>query len=246
MNLKKKECPFLGLMDDPETRMSYPSLMNCCHHAKPVEAIDQAFQNDYCLTEHYIDCPVYKQKEKKPLPSDLRISRQIRNAPKRAFWAKIIMIVALIALSILMVYRLFSQTEIIIPQTGSQTVSADEFAPTIDSRLIEYKATVNGLATKRAALTNDAAVDLTDSAFFETSSELTIIPNTTMTVTPTITQTATPTTTSTPTPTQTPTHTPTKTYTPSPTSTPTATKTLTPTFTPTETEDPRLRYLDKP
>ena len=65
-------CPHLGLREDKETAISYPAEMNCCYHARPVAYVSFDHQRRYCLTEHYSECSVLKQKKLVSLPKKYR------------------------------------------------------------------------------------------------------------------------------------------------------------------------------
>ena len=69
----RRICPFLGVLEDPETSLGFPSEMNYCHAAEPpgVPRFDQ--QLDRCLSLTYLGCPVYSAQEKGPLPKDIRL-----------------------------------------------------------------------------------------------------------------------------------------------------------------------------
>lgn len=65
-------CPFLGLADDPQTRLAYPSAWNLCHRAAPPAAARDEHQSLYCLTSGYTVCPVLRGKRSAPLPDAIR------------------------------------------------------------------------------------------------------------------------------------------------------------------------------
>ena len=70
-------CPYLGRESDPGTSAAFPSEWNCCHHALPVVAVQLSYQQDFCLSRKFVDCPVYKRGQKDiPLPSELRFDHQ--------------------------------------------------------------------------------------------------------------------------------------------------------------------------
>jgi hypothetical protein len=264
MNEKLKMCPFLGFGYDPDTKTSYPSIMNCCHHAKPVEPVHLSRQNEYCLTGNYMNCPIFQRDEEFSLLDDFRIPGSPRSLFRKFTWIRVVLIVAFVVISLLILFGLLFPTEMIIPQTGSQTVSPAEYAPTLVTPTEDKARILSENATKSAQLAIETAFALTKTALLQTPGSLTITPSLTSTLTPTytatLTRTATPTWTFTPTLTRT--ATPTKTYTPTPTRTasPTKTFTLTPTRTPTRTatstptktqtptatEVPSLRNLDTP
>jgi hypothetical protein len=52
-------CPYLGLIDDPETCLAFPTERNSCQRTIPVELISLEHQATYCLTYKYTECPIY-------------------------------------------------------------------------------------------------------------------------------------------------------------------------------------------
>jgi len=68
-------CPFLGLADDPQTRLAYPSVWNLCQRAAPPAAAREEHQRLYCLTSRYGTCPVLLSKQNAPLPDAIRAPR---------------------------------------------------------------------------------------------------------------------------------------------------------------------------
>jgi hypothetical protein len=69
----KRICPFLGLVDDSQTSLAYPSENNYCHLAIPVSAPNINHQRSRCLTGSFAACPVYTRKRKGPLPAGVRL-----------------------------------------------------------------------------------------------------------------------------------------------------------------------------
>ena len=67
-----ERCPHLGLHDDPDTSLAYPSIWNCCYRAAPSTSVLVSHQAETCLRPSYIHCPVYLARESMPLPSNLR------------------------------------------------------------------------------------------------------------------------------------------------------------------------------
>jgi len=76
-------CPFLGLEDDPDTALAFPSIWNCCHHCKPVVSINIDHQRDYCQSTRYPDCPAYLQPPDQILPDEIH-SKNPTNSASRA------------------------------------------------------------------------------------------------------------------------------------------------------------------
>ncbi|NOY99954.1 MAG: hypothetical protein GXP40_12280 [Chloroflexi bacterium] len=68
-----KRCPYLGMRDDPETALGFPSNWNYCHNAKPVAIPDLEHQRNACLTARHTACPVFCAEKRGSLPKDLRV-----------------------------------------------------------------------------------------------------------------------------------------------------------------------------
>ncbi|MCE7906007.1 MAG: LysM domain-containing protein [Anaerolineae bacterium CFX3] len=68
-------CPYLGLNDDPDTAISYPSPWNYCFRARPPAPIKPSYQAEVCFTRGHVSCPVYQAERAGPLPPELRGER---------------------------------------------------------------------------------------------------------------------------------------------------------------------------
>ena len=69
-----KICPYLGIINDPQTITNYPSAANACHRAKPtLVAMDH--QSNYCLCDSHIECEGYVNGWKNGFPAELRLKR---------------------------------------------------------------------------------------------------------------------------------------------------------------------------
>ena len=71
----KGTCPHLGIPDDPQTCLAFPSEWNLCYRAKPVSAVSLGQQRKTCLLPVYTRCPVFLRERAGPLPSKLRGAR---------------------------------------------------------------------------------------------------------------------------------------------------------------------------
>ncbi|MDT8381820.1 MAG: LysM peptidoglycan-binding domain-containing protein [Brevefilum sp.] len=65
-------CPYLGLKDDPETSISYPSVSNVCLHSINMVTPNLNYQKSVCLTKAYLDCFVYLSPDEKKMPESLQ------------------------------------------------------------------------------------------------------------------------------------------------------------------------------
>jgi hypothetical protein len=122
-----RDCPYLGMVHDQQTKTSYPSVLNYCHHAKPVDVVRISYQNDYCLTGQYPTCPVFMRDKKGSLPRELRASpSQISNQRKVRRSLILIVIVVILALVITLL-GLFFLNQLVIPPPGGRAVGVVEF-----------------------------------------------------------------------------------------------------------------------
>ena len=65
-------CPHLGVEEDLQTCLGYPSPWNLCHHCKPASPVRLSHQRDMCLAQAHTGCPVFQSPEAHPLPLALR------------------------------------------------------------------------------------------------------------------------------------------------------------------------------
>ncbi len=94
-------CPFLGLTDDPDTALSYPSAINRCHHAKPIAPINREHQVNACLNSNFTTCPVYLNNQVEPFPKEFGIGFAIQNRRKR--WVRIVSFVGVAVVCVLLI-----------------------------------------------------------------------------------------------------------------------------------------------
>ena len=95
-------CPHIAFEDDPDTAVAYPSVFNCCYHAKPVMPVNLSVQRKYCLSGMHQQCPVYQRVEPAALPKSFR--GQQTKLTARKGWVSLAALagVALIGLAILL------------------------------------------------------------------------------------------------------------------------------------------------
>jgi hypothetical protein len=59
-DIREWVCPYLGLADDRETALSFPSHRNLCFHVKPAALLALEHQNSYCLSPSHLNCEAYQ------------------------------------------------------------------------------------------------------------------------------------------------------------------------------------------
>lgn len=112
-------CPYLGLMDDADTSLTFPSVGSGCHCSRPIASPNLRHQAEYCLSDNHRQCPVFlNQHEASPLPNHLRASHsrmdESMRSPARVFVFVFIGIVALAGL-----FWGFSTLGLILPNAAS-------------------------------------------------------------------------------------------------------------------------------
>jgi LysM repeat protein len=70
-----RTCPSLGLMDDKDTSLGFPSKWNTCQRSNPLAPPRFEHQEEFCLGGKYRECPLFLSQQTMPLPKDLRIPR---------------------------------------------------------------------------------------------------------------------------------------------------------------------------
>lgn len=93
-------CPYLGLREDPDTALGYPSAWNSCHHASPVVSPSIEHQREVCLTDRYAeDCPIFASEGKKALPKELRMPKPRGGKRVAARWGLVGLVLVFVLLS---------------------------------------------------------------------------------------------------------------------------------------------------
>lgn len=80
-------CPHLGLADDPQTALAYPSEWNLCYHCRPARPADLEHQSRYCLAPGHSACPIFLAAGGAAMPAALRLqaTRRSRRRPAIVF-----------------------------------------------------------------------------------------------------------------------------------------------------------------
>ncbi len=64
-------CPFLGLAEDSQTSLSYPSAVNFCHRSRPYGTPKLDFQQSFCFSDNHSTCPVFTRSGRAALPGEM-------------------------------------------------------------------------------------------------------------------------------------------------------------------------------
>jgi hypothetical protein len=91
--LGRKACPHLGIKDDPQTCLAYPSEWNLCQHVSRPSAVNLEHQRVTCLTSNHTACPVFQGKRRLALPRELRVQRSLLKSKSTPFWLLMFLLV---------------------------------------------------------------------------------------------------------------------------------------------------------
>ncbi len=75
-----ERCGSLGLLEDPETALGFPSIWNYCHKARPASAVALSYQRDFCQTAAHRQCPLLQENARRRLPPEARVRTSIGSA----------------------------------------------------------------------------------------------------------------------------------------------------------------------
>jgi hypothetical protein len=78
-----ERCVFLGLLEDPQTALGFPSIWNYCHKARPAGSVALAYQRDFCQAAAYCRCQLIQEPEARRLPSEARSQSGASSAFRR-------------------------------------------------------------------------------------------------------------------------------------------------------------------
>jgi hypothetical protein len=100
-NITNRPCPFLGLLDDPETSQGFPSIWNYCHHSQPIASPAIKHQKEFCLGGRHGECPVFLSRQASPLPTEIRAAITPVSGKRNQFLQKLVL--GLTALGVILV-----------------------------------------------------------------------------------------------------------------------------------------------
>jgi hypothetical protein len=75
-------CPYIGLSDDADSSVAFPSNSNYCHRGQPAAGVRFNHQQEFCLGKKYIECPVFLREAAGPLPEHIRAHRAHVKTPQ--------------------------------------------------------------------------------------------------------------------------------------------------------------------
>jgi len=84
-------CPYLGLQDDPETQVAFPSAINFCHHLKTPGAVSLEYQRTFCQSGRHILCEVFPQGHYTRLPAGAQVAAGERTMIRRSWLLTMVM-----------------------------------------------------------------------------------------------------------------------------------------------------------
>lgn len=96
---KLERCVYLGLREDPQTALAFPSVWNFCHKVRPPRTVALAYQRDICQLAAHRQCPIVEAERVRALPPEARGRNPYGMAPGKVYWI-ILVVLALLAIGL--------------------------------------------------------------------------------------------------------------------------------------------------
>jgi LysM repeat protein len=133
--MNPKSCPHLGLRNDTQTALGFPSQGNFCHHIKPPVPIRRDHQQNYCLSAGYTACPLIVQPDKKEALQIIDVDPTRRRLiTLLKYGSALLLLLIIVAGAIIEAGKIFNQTEEIpINPTTNETQDPAELTAAVSS-----------------------------------------------------------------------------------------------------------------
>lgn len=155
------KCPYLGLKEDANTALDFPSQGNYCHHSRPIAPVNTDHQEQFCLTGDHTQCPVYKSIMPVPLPAAILGTVEEESTPRKnaVLYGIPVIIAGIAALAFawnVLGARIGAQSPI-IPGTGAGSPGSSSWAwlPESEQRLQQNTSTPTDLPAVANCLRQD-------------------------------------------------------------------------------------------
>lgn len=155
-----RTCPSLGLMDDKDTSLGFPSKWNTCQRSNPIAPPRFEHQEEFCLGGKYGECPLFLSQQAVPLPQGLRIPRSsadmTRKNSRRNLVIALMIFIAVLAVGWRMAAGRWEASPLSAQATWTAPPSAKPtltliYPPTISVAVMPTMTlTVSGMATDAA------------------------------------------------------------------------------------------------
>lgn len=122
-------CPHLGLSDDSDTCISYPSDWNLCYKARSATAPRLEHQRAFCLSKEYTGCPVYLNQNIVSLPRELKLPHNPHRARSLNMLSAVLLGLLILTLAGL-AYWQFIQQDGVLPFLPQRNLFGLALSPT--------------------------------------------------------------------------------------------------------------------
>ena len=103
-------CPALGLMDDADTSLAFPSIWNCCYRSRPIASPNIKYQEEFCLNVDHYECPFFLSEKPLPLPGHIRAPRPgIIKRNKKTIWRTLFFVLIVLVLLVALAWGIWGQ-----------------------------------------------------------------------------------------------------------------------------------------
>ncbi len=113
---KLERCTYLGLREDPQTALAFPSVWNFCHKVQPARTVALAYQRDICQLAAHRQCPIVEAERVRALPLEARGRNPYGMNLGRGIWITLSILVLLaIAIWLLWIFNPVRKQVSIVP-----------------------------------------------------------------------------------------------------------------------------------
>ncbi|MDD2921894.1 MAG: hypothetical protein PHQ36_06360 [Anaerolineales bacterium] len=110
-------CPFLGLEDDADSSLAFPSDSNYCHRSAPISPVKTNYQREFCLSGKHRQCLVFSRRQIGPLPDHIRAKKNRAGETRKISQRNIIAVLIALIVIFMLEWQSLTQTKSQPPET---------------------------------------------------------------------------------------------------------------------------------
>ena len=119
-----RTCPYLGLWDDADTSLAFPSVWNNCFRSHPPAIPKLKHQAEFCLSDNYRACPLFLSQQSMPLPKHLRALSDPLKKKRISFGRNLVILLVLAVIMLVLAWGYLSGGSFAPLTIGTKTPTA--------------------------------------------------------------------------------------------------------------------------
>jgi hypothetical protein len=151
-------CPYLGLEDDAETSLAFPSVWNICHRSRRLVSPSLKHQAEHCLGENHRNCTVFPDGQA-TLPHHLRAAHNRTTRPRRSPFPSLAFVLIAVLVLAGLGWLFLTPGSLSAPVTDipALTITALMTPPVTPTAVLTQPPTLTMTATPNSMWTGEAA-----------------------------------------------------------------------------------------